>query len=53
MNGVDISVSDDIEQAVSGCAAGDIVSITVERGGKRITVDLTLHKQAPDYVDFG
>ena len=53
VNGVDIQVSDDIERAVSGCAAGDVVSITVERGGKRITVDLTLHKEAPDYVDFG
>lgn len=52
VNGVDISVSDDIELAVSNCAAGDEISLIVERGADKITVYITLRERATDYVDF-
>ncbi len=52
VNGVDISVSDDIEDAVSNCSAGDTIRVIVERGGKEIIVFVTLQEQVPDYVDF-
>lgn len=52
VNGVNISVSDDIEAAVSNCSAGDTIKVVVERGGEEITVFVTLREQVPDYVDF-
>ena len=52
VNGVGISVSDDIKRAVSDCAVGDAISLTVERGGEIITVNITLRERAADYVDF-
>ncbi len=52
VNGVDISVSDDIARAVSDCVAGDKISFTVERGNEIITVEIILRERAADYVEF-
>lgn len=52
VNGVDIYSSEDIEGAVSNCSVGDVMELTVERGGKQVTVSLTLSERIPDYVDF-
>ena len=47
LNGVDISVYTDIKKALSGCSAGDTVSITVERRNNIITYELTLREYVP------
>lgn len=52
VNGMDISMSDDISRAVSDCVAGDKISFTVKRGEEIITVEIILRERAADYVDF-
>ncbi len=52
VNGEDISVSDDIEQAVSNCSAGDEITLIIERESERLTICIILRERAADYVDF-
>lgn len=52
VNGKNISVSSDIDDALSGCAVGDSVVITVSRKGQTIEVTLVLREYVPDSVSF-
>ncbi len=52
VNGVDVSVSDDIEQAVSNCSVGDEITLIIERGSEKLTICIILRERAADYVDF-
>ncbi len=52
VNGVDISVSEDIEQAMNDCSVGDEITLTVERKGETLAVCIILRERAADYVDF-
>lgn len=52
VNVIEISCADDIETILQSCKAGDVVIVTVERGGKAINVELTLTEKVPDYVNF-
>ena len=47
MNGCEVSTSADIKTALKDCSVGDTVEVTVARGGKLITVKLTLHEYVP------
>lgn len=54
VNGIEVSTSAKVKEALYGCEVGDTVDITVVRGGKLINVKLTLHEYVPETdVSFG
>lgn len=48
LNGVRIDVYTDIKKALLNCKAGDTIKITVTRGAKDLTFDLTLKEYVPN-----
>ena len=54
VNGIEVSTSAKVKEALSGCSVGDVVDITVVRNGKLINVKLKLQEYVPDNdVSFG
>ena len=50
VDGVEVGSVDDIENAISGKSAGDVVSFSLERGSSKGTIDLELEEKVPDSV---
>lgn len=48
INGKEVSTSAEVKEALSGCAVGDTVDVTVARGGKFVDVKLTLREYVPE-----
>ncbi len=44
VNGTHIALSDDIKTALDGMEAGQVISVTVERNGERVTFETTLRE---------
>lgn len=51
VNGVDVSSAAQFEAALSGCAVGDTVTLTVVRAEKEYHIDLTLREYVPSDLD--
>ncbi|MBR4295443.1 MAG: trypsin-like peptidase domain-containing protein [Clostridia bacterium] len=51
INGTEVSTSAGVKAALSGCAVGDVVDVTVVRGGRLIDVKLTLREYVPEGVN--
>ena len=53
INGVKISSADDMNVIFKRYKVGDVVTVSIERGGKPMDVALTLSEKVPDSVNFG
>ncbi len=48
INGKEVSTSNEVKEALSGCKVGDVVEVTVARNGKFVDVELELHEYIPE-----
>lgn len=51
INGTEVSTSAGVKSALSGCAVGEVVNVTVVRGGRLIDVKLTLREYIPEGIN--
>lgn len=49
---VEISSSEDIDLLLKEYCVGDTITVRVERDGKKVAIELTLHEKVPDSVSF-
>lgn len=52
INGTEVNTAADVDVIIKSHKVGDTVKVTVERNGKRLTVDLTLTEKVPETVVF-
>lgn len=52
LNGIKIGSADDMNVIFKSCQVGDVVTVSIERGGEAIDVSLTLSEKVPDSVNF-
>ena len=53
LNGIKVSSADEMKIILKTCKVGDVVTVTVERSGGSVKVELTLEEKVPDSVSFG
>ena len=53
VNGIKISSADEMNIVFKSCNVGDVVTISIERSGNKVDVELTLTEKVPDSVKFG
>ena len=52
IEGRQIKTAEDISLLLKTCSVGDVITVTVERNGDKLNVELTLREKQPDSVDF-
>ena len=52
IEGRQIKTAEDISLFLKTCSVGDVITVTVERNGDKLNVELTLREKQPDSVDF-